>query len=224
MRTLVVQQNQVEYVGVFERPALSLWGDGRRILDGLFMAFEGLHSGLSAFRTLGESDAPASQGVSVSLGRQCSYRFKFERVEGSLLDFDDDDLARLRDVLARGDKWVRATLPTPAFKSHLFTYGSHSSLSEGTSKEFLKELSSLHVLERSQNLGSGIIFHADIPDKGWRIQLVVDHSLSVSDGLFVQMLVAAQRDTLNYAEALSDGRSLLDSSLEHLGLKFGKAT
>ena len=53
MHTLEVRQNQVEYAGIFTRPAVSLWGEGKTLLDGLLRAFEGYHSGLSSFRTLG---------------------------------------------------------------------------------------------------------------------------------------------------------------------------
>ena len=221
MRTLAVQHNQLEYVGVFAQPALSLWGDGKAILDGLFRTFEGYHSGLNALRTIGEADAPATQGVAVSLGERGNYRFKFERIEASLFNFSDEQIAVFAQVLERGDKWVRRSVPGLVYKSHLFTYASHSALSEGTSKDYLRSLSTLQLKGIGQNLGSGVIFHADVPDRQWTVQLAIDHSLSITDGLYVQMYVFVAGDVVNYAETLSKGRNILDSSLEQLGLTFG---
>ncbi len=221
MRTLVVQQNQVDYIGVFAHPALSLWGEGRTILSGLSKALEGYYSGsLSAFSILGQPDVPASQAVVVRLSAQANYRFKFEQVEASLFNFSDAELSALPSVLKRGDEWLRAAVPQLAYKSHVFAYMSHSTILEGNSTEYLRALSPTLLEGVGKNLGSGIIFHADIPERNWRIQLALDHSLAIADGLFVQMQLITTVDQIDYKETLSAGRSILETSLARLGLKF----
>lgn len=219
MPKLLVQMNQLDYVGLFSAPALGLWGEGGKILQGLYNAFSGYQINLADLRNESSSLNPSDQVIAVRFGSVGEYRFRFDRVELKLLNFTKNSLAEAPGVLAVGDEWLRSLVPGLGFKSHLFATVSHSRLLNGTAREFLLGLPSLNIDGVGVSEGPGVIFHWDLPEKGWKVQFAMDHSLSVEGGLFINFLIRPNGDTIDYSNLLVEGDKLFERILSKIGLE-----
>lgn len=219
MQKLLVQSNQLDYVAFFSQPGLGLWGEGTKILQGLFSAFSPFHINLADLRNDSSSLHPSDQVVTVRFGAIGEYRFKFDRVELTLLNFNSKSLVEVPKVLTAGDEWLRSVIPGFTFSSHLFATLSHSELDHGTSQEFLRNLSALDIPGVGVSEGSGIIFHWDLREKGWRVQFGIDHSVSVNNGLFVNYVIRPVGDKIDYFNFVVEGTQLFERLLSKLGLE-----
>jgi hypothetical protein len=224
MKKLLVQQNQMSYAALFSHPAFALWGDGRALLNGLFTAFSKRGVTLANFRFEQGSQEPAAQALIVSFGTSSSYKFQLDRVESVLRNYPRSDLEIFPGILQEGADWLRSAIPDFSFESHLFTYYGHSRLSEGTGQDVLAAIPTMSIPEIGASEGNGIIFHWNLPERGWKIQLLIDHSLTVPDGLFIQFFVFITRDSIDYSKTTIDGRSILDTALQKIGLEIDDAT
>ena len=223
MRKLIIQQNQVSYVGLFSKPAFSLWGNSSRILEELYKAFTPYKVSLADFRQDYLYPVISDVSVSVFLGSKGNYKFKFDRIEASFSNFTEQELTDFPDVLSRGTDWLRSAIPDFSFQTHLFTYHNHSKLSEGTAREFLLSFSQVSLEDIGAGLGNGLIFNWIEPKQERRVQLTIDHSLAYTDALFIQMLlIQSVGDKIDYQETAETGRDLLDSALAKIGLEIGK--
>ena len=63
------------------------------------------------------------------------------------------------------------------------------------------------------------IFHWDLPEKSWRVQFAIDHSLSVDKGLFVNYLIRPSGDRIDYLNFISEGTQLFERLLSKIGLE-----
>lgn len=214
-----VQTNQLDYVAAFSRPALALWGDGARILQGLYDSFEGLHQGLNDIKVEGDAAYPAQQAVTVAIRPNAYYRFRFERVEVQMVNFSPAQLASLPDILSRGDRWLRSSVQYLEFQSHVVSYSSHSKLEGATSSDILAGLTGAAFPILGERTGTGIIYRSKLPSRGWRTQLTLDHSLVVPDGLFVYFEILMSADQIEYGEALSFAQQLLDGAIANVGVQ-----
>jgi len=225
MRKLVVQQNQISYVGLFSKPAFSLWGEEAKILEGLYTTFAPYRISLANFHSESATQDPSDQAVAINFGPWKSYKFKFDRVEARHSNYNsDEELGEFPELLTKGETWLRSTAPALSFQTHLFTYSSHNKLSEGTSTDFLLSLSQVSIPSIGISRGNGIIFHWDIPDQKWQVQLTVDHSNIEVGGLFIDFAVISGVDRLDYTEALQEGKALLYRALENIALEFDTET
>ncbi len=218
MRTLTVNRNQIEYVGTFERPAFSLVGN-TRIMEGLYDAFSVYQVALADFRLDTGATLATDFGVNVSLKSLGQYRLRFDRVEWTVINFVDEDFPRLPDVLKRGEIWLRSVEPTLLFKTHTFAYGAHCHLSEGTAQEFLLGLPGNYDISLGESLGNGLIYNWYDARVGGRFNLVIDHSLSVKDGIFIQLVSVIESDRIGYSEVTLIGQSALNEALSRIGLQ-----
>ena len=221
-RILKVEDNEFSYVGNFSRPALSLWSEGAKIFDGLLTAFAPYELELADIRVDVATQSPAGQIVTADLDWLGRYRFKFDGVECIARDLDEEGISSFPSVLQRGDDWLRSAVPDLEFKSHTLAHTSHSILSEGTSQEYLSSFPGRDIPGIGTNLGSGIFYHWDVPSMDWRVHLVIDHSLSVKDGIFVQMAIEVNTNKINFETVAIRGRALLESALGKIGLEFEK--
>lgn len=218
MLRLLIKQNVAEYMGAYTRPPFSLWGDGRTLLEGLHDAFAPFQVSLKDFRVDGTPEDPSSQTVKVYLGLSGQYRFRFDRIEATITNGTADELRLLPGILHRGSAWLREVVQGFTFKSHLFSYGAHCSIAEGSSETFLSSLHTPQLAALGTPRGSGIIFHAEDARRSWRVQLTVDHSLLVDNGIFLQFAVLVSQDQLDYQEFVSEAEIMLRESLGVLGL------
>ena len=219
MITLTVKQNQIDYIGLFEKPVFNLVGEARQIIEGLYNAFSPYQVALSDFRLEEVVTTPSSFGVNVYLKSLGSYKFRFDRVDCTFSGFADEDLPKFADILKRGDDWLRSAAPGFSFKSHTFFYAGHCQLSESTSQDFLLALPGKDVIDIGQGLGDGIIHNWRDSETGARFQVLIDHSLSLKDGIFIQLTILIVEDRLDYSATISRGQALLGEALKKIGLQ-----
>ncbi len=219
MRKLIIQQDQVSYVGLFSKPAFSLWGEGSKILEELYKAFSPYKVSLADFKQDYLSPILSDISVTVFLGANGNYKFKFDRIEASFSNFTEQELAGFPDVLSRGTDWLHSNLPDFSFQTHLFTYYNHSKLSEGTAKEFLLNFSQVRLDDIGMGLGNGLIFNWIEPKLERRLQLMIDHSHAYADALFIQFLMQSTGDKIDYWETAATARDLLDRALAMIGFE-----
>lgn len=219
MRKLIIQQNLISYVGLFSKPAFPLLEDNSRILEELYRAFAPYKVSLADFRRDSLSSILSDISVTVFLGSNGNYKFKLDRVEASLANFTEQELAGFPDVLSRGTNWLRPSLPDFSFQTHLFTYNNHSKLSEGTAKEFLLSFSQVNLDNIGMSLGNGLIFNWIEPKLERRVQLMIDHSHAYADALFIQFLMQSTGDKIDYLETGATGRDLLNKALAVIGFE-----
>ena len=218
MRTLTVNRNQIDYVGTFERPAFSLVGN-TRIMEGLYDAFSVYQVTLADFRLDTGATVATDFGVNVFLKSLGQYRLRFDRVEWSVSGFVDEDMPRLPEVLKKGEEWLRTMEPSLSFKSHTFVYNAHCQLSEGTSKEFLLGLHRNDDLNLGESLGNGLIHSWRDTNIGGRFNLVIDHSLFVKDGIFIQLISLIEDDQTDHSVVFAAGQTALNQALNNIGLQ-----
>lgn len=222
MESLLVQQNVVEYVGGFSRPPFSLWGNGQVLLEGLYDSFSQFNVSLKDLRVEGTPEDPSSQTIKVYLGASGQYRFRFDRVEATMTNGTATELESFPIIIRKGSTWLRAAVPEFAFKSHLLSYSAHASLSAATSESVLQGLRTPHLPALGATRGSGVIFHADDVARGWRLQLTLDHSLLVENGLFLQLSIFAVQDDIDSPPLFSAAERILSDSLSALGMSLDR--
>ena len=223
MRTLTVNRNQIDYVGTFERPVFSLVGN-TRILEGLYDTFSKFGVTLADFRLDTNTVVPAENGVNVFLKSLGQYRLKCERVEWAVSNFVEEAFPQSPEVLACGEAWLRSVEENLTFKTHTFVYGAHCMLSEGTARDFLLSFPNKLDFSLGDSLGDGLIFNWYDPEIEGRFNLIIDHSLSIKGGIFIQLICVIEKDGINYPNVLSIGQQSLNKVLDHYGLQFEQET
>jgi len=218
MKELLLHQEQLNYIGLFSKPVFSLWGKGPIILEGLHSAFAQFKVNLTDLRQESFSPVVSEASATVLFGTTGNYKFKFDRIESSHSIFAPEDVTRFFAILEHGERWLRPGVPSFSFQTHLFTYQSHSSVSEGTGKECLAKLPQIELGDIGINLGNGIILNWLDPALERRFQLILDHSHIVSDGLFIQFSAHLSEDRVDYQEFAKTGKTILSNTLARLGL------
>lgn len=217
MHKLSIQRNEANYTGLFAEPPFTLWGEGAKILEGLYRAFRPFGITLADIRSDHGSGSLADEGVSVHVGSQASFRFKLDRIEASINSFTTADLESFADLLSFGEQWLRGAVPGLNFSSHLFSYVCHGAIDGTTSSAFLSQLASPQIHAFGQCRGNGIIWHGDIERQ--RVQLALDHSILVPEGLFLQFILVTLDDVVDYAQILRTARERLSLGLGEIGLE-----
>jgi len=220
VKELIVQQNQLSYTGTYARPLFQLWGAGGLIFGGLFDAFAPFSVALADIRAEGTAQSVADQAVTVAFGLEGIYRFRFDRVELSFLNFTDETFTNLPAILSAGDVWLRKAVPELRFQNHQFQYGGHCRLNGGSAEEVLQKVVKTDFKVQTSPLRAGIILRWTEADPGWVVQLTLDYSQIVDGGLFVWFAMTTVSDTINFSEVAAGGRALLESGLRQLDLTF----
>lgn len=220
MTKLISRQNELDYAGFFTSPAFALWKGGIDVIEGVYKTFTSYNVSLADISLDNLSSDSASQGLKVDLNELGDYRFGFEQVEWTASDIDDSNLIRIPEVLKGGEDWLRTIVPDLSFNLHVLSRYSHNTLSEGTSREFLRKFSYLDIPGVGSNLGSGVIFHWELPEPGWRMNITLDHSNLVTDGLFIEQEITAAVDDIDYTKVLITSQKILTSALAKIDLEF----
>ena len=105
------------------------------------------------------------------------------------------------------------------FQSHVFTYATHNEVVNGTASEILMQTSELELSRLGTNRGTGLTFHGDLEEGTSRVQLTVDHSATVENGLFVQLVWLILGDELDHASTIAAQWDLFSAALADLGME-----
>ena len=219
MSKLIVKQNQLDYVGAFSHPAFALYGSGSKLLEGVYAAFAPYHVTLSDIREDSTYGRPSELSLTVSFGISGILRFKLDRIEFTVYNFTAEDLQVFPQILRSSDEWLRSAISNFSWSSHLFRSVSHNGLSEGTSEEYLRGLSSIDIPGIGINGGNGVIYHWNLPDQDWLVQLGIDHSTEVPSGLFINFLLRPAPDRIDYEQVTLKGFGLFNRALASIGLE-----
>lgn len=219
MSKLIVKQNQLDYVGVFSHPAFPLYGSGSKLLEGVYTAFAPYDVTLPDIRDDSTYGRPSELSLTVSFGLSGILRLKLDRIEFTVYNFTAKDLQVFPQILRSTDEWLRSAISDFSWRSHLFGSISHNSLSEGTSQEYLRGLSSLDIPGIGINEGNGVIYHWNLPNEDWLVQLGIDHSTNVPSGLFINFLLRPAPDRIDYELVTSKGFDLFKRALASIGLE-----
>lgn len=223
MHDLEIRINQVDYVGVLAQPAFSLWGEGKILLATLFAGYRPYNVKLADISGSGDGESIADQEISVRFGGVGLFRFRFDRVEARLSNYGEEDLVRFPDLVERGVASIREAASDFSLASHLLVHASHSVIAGVSSRDYFRDLAPQPNLEIGESRGHGFIFHFDIPDRAWQVQLTLDHSLSISDGIYVNYNVLVVSDRLDYQQTFMEARDLFNRCLKQVGLKIPTA-
>jgi hypothetical protein len=220
MRKLVIQQEETTYTGYFSSPAFALWGGGVRIIEGLYKAFTEYGISLGDIIIDPSVSDSSSQGIRVDLSGLGDYKFGFEQVEWIASDIGAADLTRIPEVLQHGEEWLRSAISDFTFKLHNINRYNHNLFIEGTSQDFLSEFSKVDIPGVGTSLGTGLIFHWELPEEGWRMNLTIDHSNLYTGGLFIEQDVLVLSDKIDYTRMIVSSRDLLRETIAKVGLEF----
>lgn len=216
---LEIENNQLTHTGSFARPLLDLWGDGKAVLQGLYKAFSPHGAAFAAIRNESASASPPDQVVSVTLGPRSVHRFRLDRTETTVQDFSEEDLRKFPSLLEASSRWIREAVPSFSFSSHLFSYTAHGRLKSGVAGDMLKALGPAAPKAGGSDLGTGVIFHWRGPSPGWQTQLVLDHSVKLSGGLFVLFTLVIATDDIDYAKLAGEAQEYLYGVLSEIGVE-----
>jgi hypothetical protein len=219
MITLSIEQNQASYLGLFASPAFNLWKDRHSLIENLYQLFSAYDVSLSDMRFESLSRSPGGEAVVVDVENLGTYRLRYDRVEWVLDGFAETDFARIPMMLQSVDNWLRSNIKGFKFKTQVLGYLNHSNLSDGIARDYLLKFSNRDIPGIEQSLGSGIIYNWQDAQLGGRVQLIVDHSHNISDGLFVQFVLSADKDDLDFPKTVEIARSRIDFALAQIGLE-----
>ena len=217
---LDVQHEQLTYTGRYSRPLFELWGDGGKIVGGIYDALQPYRVRLSDIRVEPGQTTASDPIVTAGIAGGGVCRFAFDRLELTFSSFSEESLKQIPAIISASTGWIRTTVPTIKFHSHLTVYHAHAKLTGAVVGEFLKTLGQRNLKSAGIDRGSGAIYNYEIPDFGWTTQLVIDSSLLVSGGLYLMLSIATNRDRLDYGALLVQGRSYLSGILQELDLHF----
>jgi hypothetical protein len=218
MAKLIVHQEQLTHTAYFSKPVLHLWADGKRIVQGLYGAFNQFGMTLSDMRVEGIN--PGEQMISVTLGLGGIHRFKFDHVETTLFQISEDDYRRLPFILDASLAWIRESDSQFRVSSHHFTHTVHAALEEESIETFLNRIGPAAPKSGGGvSKGSGVIFRWESTEKHWQTRLVLDESISVPKGLFVMFSLISNVDGLNFAQTAQEARDCYYSILKELGIE-----
>lgn len=220
MPKLVIEQNNIEYYGIFQEPALDFIGDLRALLKLLYGTFSNYGIGLSSFRVEGDAQEVAGLSVNVRLGVRGIYKFKFDHVVVTLSEFNSEQLAGFFETIQLAEEHLRGAISKLSFKTHAFFYTSHSKLSEGTATEFFRGLPSRDIPVYGEDLGSGVLQAWRDTSNDARCSLSVDHSAQVKDGIYVAYRVVIDRDQVDYIPLAVTAQQNLYKALASMDLEF----
>ncbi len=218
-----VEQNQLRHTGFFTRPLLGLWGDGKTLLQGLYGAFSPYGATIANIRNESTSLSPNDQVVSVSLGLNKIHRFRLDRTETTVTNFSQEDLKAFPELIAASERWMREAVPSFAFGSHVFAYAAHGRPRGESVEEMLKALGPSAPSVGGTDRGTGLTFHWELPDSGWRTQLAIDHSILIPEGLFIMFTLRVDADSLDYGKLAEEGRKYLDGVMNEVGLSISRS-
>lgn len=211
---LDLQTESLRYTARFARPPFELWGQGGRIVGGLYDALKPYNVTLRNIQVSGSVPTAADVVVTVQLGSTV-LKISFERIEIAFAGFTEEEFNGIPQFIQTATGWIQKDY---AFASHEAFYFSHSFLKAVTTDEFLKTISPNPIKSAGTDLGTGMSFYRSVPEKHWMTRLTLDRSQSIAGGLYIGLDLAVASGTVDYASLLSEGRAYFINVIGELGL------
>jgi hypothetical protein len=180
----VAPRNEITYRGYFRSPLFQVWGTGAKLLEALYAAFTPLGVTLSNIASEETAKSPADRAIVVQAGNNCIYNWRMERVELTLRNFTNEDLRALPRLMEANDRWINAMGVEPKYASYQFSYAGHAQIDGATSGQVLARVPHIELGTGLAAVPPGQILHW-VDQAGWQGSLVIDHSQSVAEGLFL---------------------------------------
>jgi hypothetical protein len=216
---LVPQSNLLSYASLYAQPALALWGKGGEIAAGLYESFHDFGIGLADISAL-SSDSLGGQGAVVRWGDRSQMTFKFDRIEANVRNYLKSDLLTFPVLVSRAETWLRSAVPQLRFTTRVIEVSVHSTLAGATASEVLSGLGVRPLEIPAVSRSHGAIYHFNYPEKSARVDLLIDHSLTISGGIYLHFGVVTEGDEIDYAGTLLWGEQTMRSILAATGLYF----
>jgi hypothetical protein len=132
--TLDLRTEALRYTATFAHPPFALWGQGARIVGGIYDALLPYNVTLRNIQVLGNVPTAADTMVTVTIGSTV-LKFSFEKVEVTFTGFSEQEFQGIPNFLETSTAWIRKEFP---FASHEAFYFTHSLLKGTGVDEFLK--------------------------------------------------------------------------------------
>jgi len=216
-KELDIRWETLNYTARFARPAFALWGQGGKIMEGLYDALSNYGVNLANIQftpTLPNATTPL---LTIGVTNTGTLKFAYDRLEYSFSNFTTDFFQSLPGLFSRLSQWLRDAVPKFQFASHEFQYFTHCYLKTGQTEEFLASVNARTFRNAGLSIGHGSVFHHTLPEKKWETQLIIDRSTSLPNALFLSLNIAAHGD-INYEDFLRDARAYFASMLQELDL------
>jgi hypothetical protein len=217
-RELDVRWETLNYTARYARPTFSLWGQGGKIVEGLYDALSRYGvtlENITGTPTLQNASAPL---LTIAIGNSGTLKVAHDRLEFSFSNFTTDFFQSLPQLFSGCTQWLRGAVPKFQFATHQFHYFIHSYVKEATTEGVLKTINPMTLKSGGLSLGHGAIFNHLLPDRKWITQLIIDRSSFLPDALFVALNLTVSYDDIKYETLILEGREYLDSLLEGFDL------
>lgn len=219
---LQVMRNEISYTGSLAQPLLNYLQRMNEPAKALLEAFEPFGFGFESMQALASAQAMNQQGLLFTFGWQGSYTFKLDRVEAVFWNLDESGFKRGAEILMAADRTLRKYAQGFQLKRHQLIYSAHGMLQTGQVADVLDPLIKMYPRSGGVRRGAGVIFHWDVPERGWTAQLTLDRSLLVKDGLFLLLSIEVLQDHLDFPSILAQAGQYLLDVLEEIGLALPK--
>jgi hypothetical protein len=214
------RQNSFNYVATLARPIFSLWDRPGALLAGLYDAYSDIGIGLRDISFVGPENAAAERGVAVNWGERSSMTLRLDRMEATIRNYLQSDLEAVPGYIERGEDWLRRESPEHRFATRLVTTSSHSLLNGESVEGILRNIGIRELNSSGRPRGHGASYHFEFPERSTLVDLMIDRSLVIDGGLYLNTMFLISGDIVDYHDVLNWGRATIDDLLSQIGLSF----
>jgi hypothetical protein len=213
------QHESLSYTASFAVPPFEFWGGTTGgVVKQLYDALAPYKVKLGQIQ-LNRGMATAGDTIVTVKTGNTTVNFSCEQLEVVFASFSEAEFQGIPSFLEAATGWIPTAANVARFVAHQFTYHSHSLLKGTTADDFLRNLTKDHAGFGGLNIGGGLILHRVVPDKKWRVELIIDKSKPIAGAIYIGLTVFIDDNKLNYESLLADGRKYFREILEHLGLE-----
>lgn len=214
MPTIVeVHHESLLYAAKFAHPPFALWGQGGKIVGGLYDALAPYNVKLRQIQVNASVPTSADAVITLTLGNTV-LKFSFETLSVAFNGFNQAGFRDIPKFLALSTGWLKDY----PFSSHEANYFSHCFLKGMATDDFLRTINTKPVKSGGIDLGSGAVFYRAVPDKFWTSKLTIDKSEHFPGAVFLGLKIDVASPVVDYPALLSDGREYFAKLLGDLGL------
>jgi hypothetical protein len=217
--TLDFQHESLSYTATYASPPFELWGGlTGGVVKQLYSALAPYSVGMKQIQISPAMQTAGDTVVTVRVGNT-TLKFSYEQLEVTFGSFTEAEFQAIPKFLTSATAWIPKVSKDFRFSTHKVGYHSHSLLKGITVDDFLRNLTRSHASFGGLNIGGGIILHRIVPDKKWRVELIVDKSKPIPGALYMGLTLDIEANELNYDSLLTDGRTYFVDILRYFELE-----